>query len=64
MGRLDNVLRISVSLPPFEIYCLFQEDNFFLNLSSIDSQRATFLVLVPKGSTFASLLQTHSETGK
>ena len=34
MGRLDKVLRMRVSLPPFEIYCLFQEDNLFLNLSS------------------------------
>ena len=37
MGRLDRVLRMRVSLPHFEIYCLFQEDNLFLNFSSIES---------------------------
>ena len=49
MGRLDKVLRISVSLPPFEIYCLFQEDNLFLNLSSIESQTPKALWGAPRG---------------
>ena len=49
MGRLDKVLRISVSLPPFEIYYLFQEDNLFLNLSSIESQTHKALWGAPRG---------------
>ena len=53
MGRLDSVLRMRVSLLPFEIYCLFQDDNLFLNLSSIESH-----VRSPKGKT-----QVHSGEG-
>ena len=49
MGRLDKALRIRVSLPPLEIYCLFQDDNLFLNLSSIESQIPRALWGSPRG---------------
>ena len=62
MGRLDKVLRISVSLPPFEINYLFQEDNLFLNLSSIESHQVWFTIKIPTTPEKVSLNLLQSST--
>ena len=49
IGILDSVLLISVSLPPFEIYCLFQAASLLPNFSSIPSHTLDEFNLEPSG---------------
>ena len=45
MSRLDKVLQVKVSLPPFEIYCLFQNACLLRNLSFLLSQTASHVAI-------------------